>query len=330
MKLTQRGIGILGIGFLAYFLGAIFGDRALDAVVVPVIAILAIAYTQVKLTDRPEVNRTVLEPGFPGEKRTMRIRIDIDNIITVIDRLGSGLQPETVERTISGETAIEYDIELKKRGVHNVGPVSVDIRDSLGLITTQYRYFGFEPLLVYPSIRQITSPGPLSGMVNAEGKIERQTFDQLREYAPGDSLRDIHWKTSAKRQDDFYVVEYSPGDEEGISIAAEATADQSGASVDAMATATASVVSYLVDHGADVSLAVPNGSIDRGSSDQQLQETLTHLARTRPGRVSTENVKSSDVYILGENGQAIIEIDGQQIPFDQLASNTSSNNKVIA
>lgn len=329
MKLTRRGTGILGIGVLAFFLGAVFGARALDAVVVPVIAVLAIALAQVKLTDRPEVNRIAPEPGFPGEKRTMRVRLDTDGIVSVTDRLGSGLSPERIERTVAGKTAVEYDVELEKRGVHNVGPLSIGVRDSLGLITTEYRYSGFEPILVYPSMRQITSPA-LSGMINTEGEIERQTFDQLREYAPGDSLRDIHWKTSAKRQDDLYVVEYSQGDTEGISIAAEATADRSGASVDAMATATASVVTYLLDHGAEVNLAVPNGSIDREINNQQHQEVLTLLAQTRPGRVSMENIESADVYILGEKGRATIEVDGQQIPFDQLISNTSSNNRLPA
>lgn len=330
MKLTRRGIGILGIGVLAFFLGAIFGARALDAVVVPAIAVLAIAIAQVTLTDQPEVNRTPPEPGFPGEKRTMRVRLDTDGVITVTDRLGSGLSPETVERTVAGETAVEYDVELQKRGVHNVGPLSVGIRDSLGLITTEYRYSGFDSILVYPSMQQITSPGPLSGMINKKERTERQTFDRLREYVPGDSLRDIHWKTSAKRQNDFYVVEYSQGDEEGISIAAEATADQNGASVDAMATATASVITYLLDHGAKVSLTVPNGSIDRGTNDRQRREIFTLLARTRPGRVSMANIESADVYVIGENGQATIEIDGQEIPFDHLASDISTNNRVLA
>jgi uncharacterized protein (DUF58 family) len=329
MKLTRRGTGVLGIGVLAFFLGTIFGARALDAVVVPVIAVLVIAVVQVKLTDRPEVSRTTPEPGVSGEKRTMRVRLATDGVVTVTDRLGSGLAPEMIERTVAGKTTVEYDVELQKRGVHNVGPLLVNVRDSLGLITTQYRYSGFEPLVVYPSIREITSPA-LSGMINTEGRIERQTFDRLREYAPSDSLRDVHWKTSAKRQDELYVVEYSQGAEEGISIAAEATADQKGASVDAMATATASVVAYLLDHGAEVSLTVPNGSIDRETNDRQHQETLALLARTRPGRVSVESIESADVYILGEKGGATIEIDGEQIPFDQLTNNTSNNNRVLA
>lgn len=326
MKLTRRGTSILLIGILAFFLGSIFGARALDAVVVPVIAVLAIAFVQVKLTDRPEVNRIAIDPGFPGEKRNMRIHLNTDSIVTVNDRLGTGLSPETIERTVAGETTIEYDVELQERGIHNVGPLLVDARDSLGLIMTRYRYSRFEPLLVYPAMQEITTPA-LSGIINTGGRIERQTFGQLREYAPGDSLRDIHWKTSAKHQDDLYVVEYAQDDEEGISIAAEATASRGRESVDAMATATASVVSYLLDHGTKVSLAAPNGFIDQETNNRQHQEVLTLLAQTRPGRVSRENIESADVYILGEEGQATIEVDGQQIPFDQLTSNTSTNNK---
>jgi uncharacterized protein (DUF58 family) len=328
MKLTRRGIAVVGIGLVAFFLGAIFGARALDAVVVPVIAVLAVALAQVTLADRPEVERFVPKPGFSGEKRTMRIQFDTDGIVTVTDQLGSGLRPQMVERTVAGNMTVEYDVELAQRGAHTIGPLSVSVRDSLGLITTQYRYSGDESLLVYPPMQQITSPGPLSGMVETQGRIERESFDKLREYEPGDSLRDIHWKTSAKRQDDLFVVEYTHGNEEGISIAAEATADHDGASVDAMATATASVVAYLLDHGADVSLAVPNGSIDHIHNANQRRKILSLLAQTRPGRVSLENMENTDIYVLGERGQATIEVDGQQVPFDQLISNGDTTNRV--
>jgi uncharacterized protein (DUF58 family) len=329
MKLTRRGKAVVGTGFLAFFLGTIFGARALDAVVVPVIAMLVIAITQVKLTDSPDVNRSVPEPGFPGEKRTMRVRIDASGIVTITDRLGSGLRPRTVERTVAGDETIEYDVELTQRGVHDIGPLSISVRDSLGLVATQYRYSGFEPLLVYPSVRQLTSPDSLSGIIDTGGQVERQAFDQLREYVPGDSLRDIHWKASAKHQDDLFVVEYTHENEEDISIAAEATADQSGVSVDSMATATASVVAYLLDHGVEVNLSVPNGSLDCHNNERKHQETLALLARARPGRVSMDHVESADVYILGESGQATIEIGGRKIPFNQL-TNSDGNSKVLA
>jgi uncharacterized protein (DUF58 family) len=328
MKLTRRGTAVVVIGLIAFFLGAIFGARALDAVVVPVIAVFAVAIAQVTLADRPDVERSVVKPGFPGEKRTMRIQFDADGIVTVTDQLGSGLRPRMIERTVAGDITVEYDVELAQRGAHTIGPLSVSVRDSLGLITTQYRYSGYEPLLVYPPVQQITAPGPLSGMVETKGRIERQAFDRLREYAPGDSLRDIHWKTSAKRQDDLFVVEYTHGNEEGISIAAEATADHGGSSVDAMATATASVVAYLLDHGADVSLTVPNGSIDQVHNAHQHQEILSLLAQARPGRVSIEQIESTDIYVLGERGQATIEVDGQQVPFDQLISDGDTTNRV--
>jgi uncharacterized protein (DUF58 family) len=330
MKLVRRGWIVVGIGVLAFFLGSLFGARALDAVVVPAIAVLAIAIVQVKLTDRPEVDRTVPEPGFPGEKRTIRIRIDTSSLVSITDQLGSGLRPRTIERTVAGDGTVKYEVELDQRGVHDIGPLSVTVRDSLGLVATQYRYSGSEPLLVYPSVRRLTSPEPLAGMIETEELIEREAFDQLREYVPGDSLRDIHWNTSAKRQGDLFVVEYTHENSEGISIAAEATADQSGTSIDAMATATASVITYLLDQGAEVSLAVPNGTLDQSNNEHQHREALALLARTRPGRVSTERVESADVYILGERGQATIEIDGQLIPFDQLTGGIADDDNRIS
>lgn len=324
MKLTRRGIVVVGVALLAFVLGANFGARALDAVVVPAIAILVVAVIQVTLTERPEIERSVPEPGFRGESRTMRLHLDTRGIVTITDHLGEGLSPQTVDRTVTGTGAqTEYDVEFVQRGVYDTGPLSVGVRDSLGLVTKQYQYTGFEPLIVYPDIKQLTSPTPLTAVTMAEERIERQEFDQLREYVPSDPLRDVHWKTSAKHQDDLLVVEYTHRGGEGVSVVAEATADHNGNSVDAMATATASVVAHLLDHGIEVSLSVPNGHLEYGCDQKKM---LDLLARTRPGRVSTEHVESADVYILGERGRATIEVDGQQTSFGQLIGRETIEN----
>lgn len=324
MKLTRRGTVVAGVAVLAFVLGANSGARALDAVVVPAIATLAVAVTEVTLTDRPTLERSIPEPGFPGDDRTLRLRLDTNRMVSITDQLGEGIRPNTVEQTVAGDQTVAYNIELVRRGVHSIGPLSVDVRDSLGLVTKRYRYTDSESLLVYPDIRHLTSPKPLQAVTEADEKIERQEFDQLREYVPGDSLRDVHWKTSAKQQhqDDLFVVEYTHGGGEGISIAAESTADSHGRSVDAMATATASIVAYLIDRGIEVSLAVPNGQLEKGHDERHRQRMLELLARTNPGRVSMERVESADIYVLGERGRVTIEVGdgGQTISFDQLTS----------
>lgn len=343
MKPTRRGIAVAGVAILAFVLGANFGARALDAVVVPAIAIIAVAVVQVVLTDRPTVERSVPDPGFPGDSRTMGLHIDTSGIVSFTDRLGkgagkrkrtengagnredgAGIRPTTIERTVTGGQTVEYDVELVRRGAHGVGPLSVSVRDSLGLVTEQYRYTDFEPLVVYPEIRTLTSSTPFAAVTEAQERVERQEFDHLREYVPSDSLRNVHWKTSAKRQNDLFVVEYTHSGGAGVSIAAEATADRNGNSVDAMATATASIVTHLLDHDTRVSLAVPNGHLDHGRNEYRRAELLDLLARTRPGRVSTERVEAADIYILGERGQTTIEIDGRQLSFDELIGQKTS------
>lgn len=331
MKLTRRGIVVVGVALLAFVLGANFGARALDTVVVPAIAVLAVAVVQVALTDRPTVERSVPDPGFPGDSRTMRLRLNTTGIVSFTDHLGTGegeeIRPAIVDRTVTADQTIEYDVELVRRGAHDIGPLSVSVRDSLGLVTKQYRYTDFEPLVVYPELRSLTSPTPFAAVTETQERIERQEFDQLREYVPSDSLRNVHWKTSAKQQDDLFVVEYTHSGGTGVSIVAEATADRSGNSVDAMATATASIVTYLLDHDIRVSLAVPNGHLEHGRDEFRRAELLDLLARTRPGRVSTEHVESADVYILGERGQVTIETDEQRFSFDELIGQETVRNR---
>lgn len=318
MRLTRRGAVVILIIAGAFVVGSTFGGRVWDVVVVSGAVVTVVGLVQLWLLERPMVERSALPPGYPGENRT--VNLDISNgttgLISLTDRFGSGIAPETVQRNLTGDDErVAYDIKLDRRGVHNVGPLTIRVRDSLGVFATEYRYTGFDPVIVYPSVRPLTSPGEIALLAETHSSVERSAFDQLREYVPGDSLRDIHWpKSASKSGDELYVVEYAHGMEESVSIAAEATG---GANTDRMARATASILTYLLERGIDVELTVPNGSIEL-SGDRGPMEALLLLAKTTPGRVSTEVIEAADVYILGDHRQALINIDGEPIPFADL------------
>jgi len=95
---------------------------------------------------------------------------------------------------------------LTQRGAFALGPTTLTSRDPLGLFQSQKTFPAKSELIVLPLIMPITNfpepPGILPG-----GKVVRQKSlgitphaSGIREYAPGDALRRIHWKTSARRQ----------------------------------------------------------------------------------------------------------------------------------
>ena len=98
---------------------------------------------------------------------------------------------------------IGYQLPTGHRGVFDVGPLRWERADMLGLVRRQQALAGRQRLYVHPVAHQF----PLGAALRAQrwdsstsdaapdGTI---TFHSLREYVPGDDLRYIHWRSSAK------------------------------------------------------------------------------------------------------------------------------------
>jgi uncharacterized protein (DUF58 family) len=96
------------------------------------------------------------------------------------------------------------------RGVFTLGPLTVRTGDPFGLFTLTQEYPQTTTLIVMPPIVPLPSIEVAPSGRAGEGKLRANTFERtvstygVRSYAPGDSLRSIHWRTSARR-DDFFV-----------------------------------------------------------------------------------------------------------------------------
>lgn len=95
---------------------------------------------------------------------------------------------------------------LTQRGAFELGPTKLVSRDPLGLFQSQKNYPANSELIVLPLLVSLSNfPAPLGFLPG--GKVVRQKSlgitphaAGIREYAPGDALRRIHWATSARRQ----------------------------------------------------------------------------------------------------------------------------------
>lgn len=316
MKPTRRGVvvGLATVG--AFVVGALFGARALNAVAAPSLIAVGYALLVVRRADRPTVERLVPPPGSPGETRSMRFNVDANGTVELEDRLPAGLRPGRFTTALTGDGHVEYEVEYGRRGAHPVGPLRIRVMDPLGLVVRTFRYDSEKEVLVYPTVRPVTDGAPLAGLVDRAGMPDRQAFDRLREYAPGDSLRDINWKTTAK-YGDIVVTEYAAEDQGAVTVVGEATADGAGENADEMASAVASVVSYLLDVGIEVELVVPGGELEAGLGDHQRQTALGLLARTPPGRVSGDVVADADVHVFAD-GETTVDVRGANVQYADL------------
>ncbi|HWU59711.1 MAG TPA: DUF58 domain-containing protein [Microbacteriaceae bacterium] len=100
-------------------------------------------------------------------------------------------------------------VPTARRGVIPIGPARMVRSDPVGLLRREISWEGSLELLVHP--RTIAIPSMSTGFVrDLEGNPTRDltasdiSFHALREYAPGDEPRTIHWKSTAKTGD--YMV----------------------------------------------------------------------------------------------------------------------------
>jgi uncharacterized protein (DUF58 family) len=101
----------------------------------------------------------------------------------------------------------------KRRGVYRLGPWRVVIGDPFGIFQVVKEYKDQKEIVVYPPFTPLP-PGllPVSKAVGSRRSLNQpvaaETIDatSIRSYQPGDSIRHIHWKTTARRQQPFVKI----------------------------------------------------------------------------------------------------------------------------
>ena len=122
----------------------------------------------------------------------------------VVLPVGAGRGEFGIQRLAPGEEAEElFAIPTQKRGVVKVGPVSVVRGDPLGLFERAHRRDDPVDLFVHP--RTVLFDGQslgylrdLEGLPAADLSRDDVSFHALLEYQPGDDLRHVHWKSTAR------------------------------------------------------------------------------------------------------------------------------------
>jgi hypothetical protein len=89
------------------------------------------------------------------------------------------------------------------RGVHTVGPVSYEKSDPVGLVARRFQTGASVELLVAPRVTELSvfaggMTNDLDGATSQQLSMSDLAFHALREYVPGDDLRHVHWRSSAK------------------------------------------------------------------------------------------------------------------------------------
>lgn len=347
MRLTRRGWTVAGIGVGAFLLALGFGPRSLNAVVVPAAVVLAAGYVQLRFLREVTVHREPPGDDYVGGGGVSTLRfqepdgspVDRPFVATVRERVGEGVRVvptadvddeptgsayavDSDERgafaafeTAVGRDDLTYHVEYERRGERVFGPLTLTARDVFGLVEEDTQLRGTDSVLVFPRVHHLSPWGhnPLHRLEAYGRSRQREEFEELREYSPGDPLRDIHWKTTAKR-DDLVVKEFAAEAE------AETVTLSGGAkpgSADAMADAVASLALALVEEDIPVEVSTARGTVEAGPKRGGVRRLLRTLALVTPGRTPDPD---ADVVVHGEDGDAVVAVAGSEYRFMDLVS----------
>lgn len=149
-----------------------------------------------------------------GDENTIRISLTndfpISIIAEVIDEIPHQFQVRDFSLIVSikpGETeALAYDLRPTERGEYDFGGIRVFCRSLIGFVSRRITIPQQTTVPVYPSFIQMRKfeMYAISNRLSDIGikKIRRightMEFDQIKEYVPGNDIRSINWKATAR------------------------------------------------------------------------------------------------------------------------------------
>jgi uncharacterized protein (DUF58 family) len=164
---------------------------------------------------RVSVSRQLPTEVWEGEPFEVRLRVSLPAravplLYRVRDQVATSLQAEDAPLLVlpSQSRTASYRVIPLRRGEHGIGPLEVWVSDLLGLFEMQRVVSLTHQVLVLP--RPVPLPNRIwegGGRGRAHQVASRSTFKGegtdwhgTREYTPGDPLRRINWRATARHQ----------------------------------------------------------------------------------------------------------------------------------
>src|SRR6266545_2977729 len=236
--LTPRGRVVLGLGFGVYIAAWAFGSKPLYPVAVGLLLVVATAWVWVRLANRPFKvtrgwgDREQLEgddaPVVVELRSTVKMLPASATLVERVGRLGEQRHPL---RRRGRRLSVRYVLARLPRGRYAFEDVRVELTDPFGLENVEIPLPAPGALLVYPRLVRVDRLFSETGAHSQDGRrllLRRHSGFELhgvREYEQGESLRRVHWRSTARRgQLMVKELEDAPRDEIAVLLDADASA----------------------------------------------------------------------------------------------------------
>jgi uncharacterized protein (DUF58 family) len=309
--LTRRGRCILGLGLGVYLAAWAFGSKPLYPVATGLLLVVLVAWAWVRLANRPFRVRRGWGDNEHLEGDNVPVVVELQssaNVLpaaaTLVERVGRlGEQRHGLGRH-GRRLSVRYVLERLPRGRYTFDEVRVEIADPFGLESVAISLPAPGALLVYPRLVQLERLFSETGTHSHDGRrllLRRQSgFDLhgVREYEQGESLRRVHWRSTARRGELMVKeLEDAPRDEIAVLLDADAAAVV-GESFDVQVRAAGSILESYVRRGRRAVLVVNSERRDV----QQVHSVAADWRRALELLAAIEpNARSSAARLLAEH-----------------------------
>ena len=209
--MTARGRAALALGAATYLAGWAFGSRPLDLVAVGLLLAVFAAWLVVRFTARPlELRRTTKVVPVEGDDVQVRVELDLEAArapagITLVERYEKLGERRTALEREGRHLWTRYVLPAVPRGRYRIEKTAALVEDAFGLERSERPLAEAGALIVYPRLTELERLFSESGEHSRDGRrllLQRPSgFDlhSVRDYVQGDSLRKVHWRSTARR-----------------------------------------------------------------------------------------------------------------------------------
>jgi uncharacterized protein (DUF58 family) len=235
--LTDRGRSLLALGGVTYLAAWAFGARPLYPVALGLVLAVVAAAVWVRVLRRPmSLRRPPSEiEHLAGDDVPVRLDLDVAGglppaTLVARERIARLGEHEARLERRDGRLHGRYTLRAVPRGRYAVESSQVVIEDPFGLERVEIDLARAEALLVYPRLVDLDRLFSDAGAQTPGGRrllLRRTTGFELhsvREYEHGESLRRVHWPSTARRGELMVKeLEDSPRDEAAVLLDADAS-----------------------------------------------------------------------------------------------------------
>ena len=287
--LTTRGRLALVLGAALYLAAWVFGADPLYPVAVGLVLAAGLSRAWIQLAARPMQLR---RDTWGGHERVEGDDVPVDlelvyegrllpSAVTVTDRIARlGEREVVLTRRPGRRLAGRYVCKALPRGRYRFEGTTATLADPFGLASAELELEAPGALLVYPRLVELDELFTETGAQRLEGRrllLRRPTgvdLHSVREWDEGESLRMVHWPSTARRGVLMVKeLEDSPRDEIAVLLDAAAgvtAGDAPDSSFDAQVRAAGSILAAYARRGRRVVLVVNGRERESAGEDEAL------------------------------------------------------------